>query len=278
MKQIDLIQRKWMRVFGVYFLTISALAVFVMATSLDKEVQVAMESEENFQIALATYMINNPVEETTISILHSDLTGLEKITHKYRKIRKDRQIRKQARQQYASRQGQNSSQSSDPHYHHSSYSNKFVAASKNIQVVPVKYAEGLDSAGRSKIRTTIVDVASKHLGTRYVWAGSRPGGFDCSGFTSYVMAQHGIQLSRSSRYQARQGKKKALKDAQVGDLVFFSRYGKGGRVTHVALVVDNTPEGVHVMHATSRGIVVDNINTSKYWKPKILYAKDVISG
>jgi cell wall-associated NlpC family hydrolase len=68
-----------------------------------------------------------------------------------------------------------------------------------------------------------------------------------------------------------------LSSSKTGDLVFFSKYGKGGRVTHVAMVVDNNKEGVFVIHATrSGGIVVDNLTTNKYWKPKFLYAKDVI--
>lgn len=140
-----------------------------------------------------------------------------------------------------------------------------------------RYLADSDSIKAKQIRSTIVALASQHLKTPYIRAGSQPGGFDCSGFTSYVLAQYGIQLSRSSTRQAQQGKRKALKDVQKGDLVFFSRYGKGGRVTHVALVVDNTAKGVEVIHATYRGVVIDNIHTSKYWKPKILYARDVIS-
>lgn len=142
--------------------------------------------------------------------------------------------------------------------------------------VPVKYAADLTEAERQEIRNHITGIAKGYLGTRYVWGGKTPRGFDCSGFTRYVMKQFEIGLSGSSRYQARQGKAIELDKAKTGDLVFFSRNGKGGRVTHVALVVSNGSEGLHVIHATSRGIVIDNIEESSYWMPKLLYARNII--
>lgn len=142
--------------------------------------------------------------------------------------------------------------------------------------VPVKYAADLSAAERQEIRNHITGIAKRYLGTRYVWGGKTPRGFDCSGFTRYVMKQFEIGLSGSSRYQARQGEAIDWKEAKTGDLIFFSRNGKGGRVTHVALVVSNGSEGLHVIHATSRGIVVDNIEESSYWMPKLLYARNII--
>lgn len=146
-----------------------------------------------------------------------------------------------------------------------------------IVELPVAYHAIFDSLNTSGIRGNIVQEAKKYLGLKYVWGGTTPKGFDCSGFTSYILAQKGVGIARSSRYQAQQGKAVDLAKAKTGDLVFFSRYGKGGRVTHVALVVDNKEDGVYIIHSTRRGIVVDNLSESNYWKPKILYAKDVIS-
>jgi cell wall-associated NlpC family hydrolase len=58
-------------------------------------------------------------------------------------------------------------------------------------------------------------------------------------------------------------------------LIFF---GKNGKVSHVAMVVSNTYEGISVVHSTtSKGVMVQNITKSTYWKPKILFARDVIS-
>ncbi len=146
-----------------------------------------------------------------------------------------------------------------------------------ILELPVAYNAIFDSLTTTGVRGTVLQEAKKYLGLKYIWGGTTPKGFDCSGFTSYVLAQKGVGVARSSRYQAQQGKAVDLAKAKTGDLVFFSKHGKGGRVTHVALVVDNKEDGVYIIHSTRRGIVVDNLSESNYWKPKILYAKDVIS-
>lgn len=150
---------------------------------------------------------------------------------------------------------------------------------ESIEIIelPVAYHAIFDSLSASGIRGNVLQEAKKYLGLKYIWGGTTPKGFDCSGFTSYVLAQKGVGIARSSRYQAKQGKAVELAEAKTGDLVFFSKYGKGGRVTHVALVVDNKEDGVYIIHSTRRGIVVDNLSKSNYWRPKILYAKDVIS-
>lgn len=168
--------------------------------------------------------------------------------------------------------------SEDPHPANGRYSKNFVPMDKDIAALPVKYSEASKKFSEGDIRTTIIDKAKKHLGTRYVWSGKKPGGFDCSGFTSYMLNEYGISLSPSSRHQGLQGDKISLDNAKTGDLVFFSRYGKGGRISHVALVVENQGDKLYVIHACSRGIVIDDILNDKYWKPKILYARNVITG
>ena len=134
---------------------------------------------------------------------------------------------------------------------------------------------GMDAEMR--LRGNLTEESRKHIGTKYKYAGKVPStGFDCSGFTSYVYKKHNKQLSSSSSAQSKQGRKIPLKNAQPGDLVFFSRNGK--TIMHVALVVSNTSEGVNVIHSTSsKGVIIQNISKSKYWKPKILFARDVLS-
>jgi cell wall-associated NlpC family hydrolase len=91
------------------------------------------------------------------------------------------------------------------------------------------------------------------------------------------MDRYDIDLSASSSLQENQGRKIDPGSVKTGDLIFYRR-SPGGRVFHVSLVVDNDREGIKVIHATSRGVVIDNISTSSYWKPKISTARDVISG
>lgn len=137
---------------------------------------------------------------------------------------------------------------------------------------------GRPSNAEMRLRQDIVAYAKKFEGTKYKYAGKEPPtGFDCSGFTSYVMDRFDIRLSPSSRLQEEQGRKIRPQDVQPGDLIFYRR-SPGGRVFHVSLVVDNDREGIRVIHATSRGVVIDNISASSYWQPKISTARNVISG
>lgn len=191
-------------------------------------------------------------EITPILIDHSDITGLKRIVLNRRK-RSERKATSNTRNL------------------------DFAGPAENVPSTPVAYHAIFDSLSTSGVRGNIIEEAKKYLGLKYIWGGTTPKGFDCSGFTSYVMAQKGVGIARSSRYQAQQGKDIDISNAKTGDLVFFSKYGKGGRVTHVAMVVDNKKDGVYIIHSTRRGIVVDNLSESSYWKPKALYAKDVIS-
>lgn len=72
------------------------------------------------------------------------------------------------------------------------------------------------AAGRSEI----VSIAMQYLGVPYVWAGATPAGFDCSGFTSYVYAQIGINLPHSSAEQRYAGTPVSQAEAQPGDLIW----------------------------------------------------------
>src|SRR5690349_5797481 len=146
---------------------------------------------------------------------------------------------------------------------------------KSVNTAPVDRSA---DAEMMQFRNYVTGYAQNFTGLRYRYAGRSPRtGFDCSGFTSYILDEFKVKVSSCSRTQSTQGIKISLDDVMPGDLVFFGRHG--GSIQHVALVVENTPEGVFCVHSTcSRGIIVENISKSKYWKPRILFARDVISG
>ena len=75
--------------------------------------------------------------------------------------------------------------------------------------------------------------ASQLSGIPYVYGGASPGeGFDCSGFTSYVFAQAGKTIPRTSSEQAAAATPVSGDDLRAGDLIFYS---PGGSVSHVAI-------------------------------------------
>lgn len=135
------------------------------------------------------------------------------------------------------------------------------------------------SSSKSHVSTLRKDIrryARRYKGSRYKYAGADPKGFDCSGFTSYVLKKFDVKVSRSSKVQATEGRKISLRRARPGDLLFFSKSGRG-KPSHVALVIDNRSDGLIVVHSTtSRGVIEENISQSTYWKPKLLFARDVI--
>jgi len=129
----------------------------------------------------------------------------------------------------------------------------------------------------SRKRVEIVRYAKKHIGSKYKYAGRSPKGFDCSGFTHYVMKNFEVDLVPVSREQEKQGRTISVDKVKPGDLIFFRR-SKNGSVFHVSLVVENSRNGISVVHSSSsRGVVLDNISESSYWREKVMTARDVLS-
>ncbi len=126
-------------------------------------------------------------------------------------------------------------------------------------------------------RQIIAETARRYLGKPYKYAGKSPEtGFDCSGFTSYILQKFGVKLSPASSQQAETGRKIAFDNARPGDIVVF---GHDGKVSHVALVSRRDKAGITCIHSTSsRGVMEENISQSSYWQPLIWFARDVLSG
>lgn len=74
---------------------------------------------------------------------------------------------------------------------------------------------------------SVINTAQQYMGVPYVWGGSTPAGFDCSGFTQYVLKQNGITIPRTAAEQYQAGVSILKSNLKVGDLVFFTTYKPG---------------------------------------------------
>jgi cell wall-associated NlpC family hydrolase len=74
----------------------------------------------------------------------------------------------------------------------------------------------------------VVGIAMQYLGTPYVWGGSSPSGFDCSGFVMYVFSRVGVSLPRTVSTQYAVGVAVSRSELQPGDIVFFNGLGHDG--------------------------------------------------
>ncbi|HXI28414.1 MAG TPA: C40 family peptidase [Vicinamibacterales bacterium] len=107
-------------------------------------------------------------------------------------------------------------------------------------------------------------------GIPYRNGGSDPAGFDCSGFTQYVFAQHGVALPREVREQFHVGKSVRPDDLVAGDIVFFTTTDPGP--SHVAIAIG----GDEFVHApSSAGVVRVEHLSSSYWAPRFIGARRV---
>jgi len=119
----------------------------------------------------------------------------------------------------------------------------------------------------------IVEFAKQYLGARYVWGGTTPAGFDCSGFMTYILRNFGISVNRSSRDMVRNGVHVDRSDIQPADLVFFSASPGGSRITHVGMYIG----GGRFIHASTwnTGVRISDFN-SAYHRPRFVAARRVI--
>ncbi len=116
----------------------------------------------------------------------------------------------------------------------------------------------------------IVATAKQYLGVPYLWGGTSPKGFDCSGFAQYVFKAHGISLPRTSKEQYKVGTAVSKANLKAGDLVFFNTSGSG--VSHLGIYVGNN-QFIHA--SSSKGVVITSLGNS-YWSARYLGARRVL--
>lgn len=114
----------------------------------------------------------------------------------------------------------------------------------------------------------VVAYAKQYLGYKYVYGGTTPSGFDCSGFTQYVYKHFGVSLNRTAAAQYSNGT--SVTNLQTGDLVMF---GKSG-INHVGIYISGGTF-IHAANA-SRGVTTDTL-LSGYYKTNYVGARRIFN-
>jgi cell wall-associated NlpC family hydrolase len=128
----------------------------------------------------------------------------------------------------------------------------------------------------SDIRQQIVAYAKKFIGVKYVFGGSTPKGFDCSGFVSYVYKHFDMTLARASRDMGAAGTVVKKADLQPGDLVFFDTNGGLNAITHVGIYI-GSGKFIHASSTSgSRKVKISNLNEA-YYQKRLMGARDYLT-
>jgi cell wall-associated NlpC family hydrolase len=129
---------------------------------------------------------------------------------------------------------------------------------------PEAYRQLMVEGQLDDLTLKILESAYSYLGTPYRYGGTTPDGFDCSGFVQHVFSENGIQLGRSSREQAQDGKSIPLSDLKPGDLIFFNmHHRKHYWIDHVGLYVGNG-QFIHSTSSRTSEIKVEALESGRY--------------
>lgn len=122
------------------------------------------------------------------------------------------------------------------------------------------------STDAEALRNKVLNFATQFLGTRYVYGGSTPSGFDCSGFTSYVYANTVRSIPRTATQQRNALTNVSMSELKPADLVFF---GSGGSISHVGIYVG----GGKFIHSPNTG---SSVKYDTLWSGN--YSRRFVSG
>lgn len=132
----------------------------------------------------------------------------------------------------------------------------------NIQKTALKKIKKVQKTKKVTTADRVAWVAQKQLNTPYVWGGSTPKGFDCSGLVQYAYSTNKLKLPRTASQQYASTKRIPTNQAVKGDLVFFKNTGKRRGITHVGIYLGNG----RFIHAPRKGKTVEITQVkNRFW-------------
>lgn len=146
----------------------------------------------------------------------------------------------------------------------------FFRGGKSTGVTPSASALKSNS-NNATLGEKIVATAKQYLGVPYVWGGTSPAGFDCSGLVQYVFSAHGISLPRTSKEQWTVGRAISRSELKVGDLVFFANTYTSG-ISHLGIYVGDN-QFIHA--SSSKGVIVSSLSNT-YWASHYYGCRSII--
>ncbi len=113
---------------------------------------------------------------------------------------------------------------------------------------------------------SMISFARQFVGVPYLWGGTTPSGFDCSGFIHFVLNNNGVSIGRTnvagywshSRFQT-------VSNPQPGDFIFFQNTWRNGP-SHMGIMINNT-QFIHA--SSSRGVTISDVNNT-FWRQHFL--------
>ena len=111
--------------------------------------------------------------------------------------------------------------------------------------------------------SSVVEYAKQFLGYPYVYGGTSPRGFDCSGFVKYVFAHFGVKMNRTASAQMDNGTPVSMNNLIPGDVVFFKKPGSSAsRASHVGIYIGNG-QFIHAS-TSSTGVIISKMSSAYY--------------
>lgn len=127
------------------------------------------------------------------------------------------------------------------------------------------------------VKDSLLEYAENFLGVRYSYGGKSAKGFDCTGFVQTVFNKFGYSTPRSSSAIRTVGKEVKRKNAEVGDIVYFTgRNSKSKRPGHVGIITEIKDGVIYFIHASVNHGISYSHTATRYYSRRFLGVRRIL--